>query len=78
MNQHNGYTPIQYAILQVLSDGRPHPRADLHACCEATEVVNVRVHVSLLRKKLRDKGEDIVYVKMRGYQHVRLLSNPYE
>jgi len=74
----NGFTPTQHAILDLLKDGHTHSRHELHECCSDGELANVRTHIAILRKKLRKRGEDIVYVYTKGYQHVRLLHSPYD
>jgi hypothetical protein len=80
MSKGNGHTPIQTAMLKVLSDGRPHTRAELHACCGPSSLGTIRVHLCYLRKKLSQRGEDIICVSKGTslhYQHVRLLVSPY-
>jgi hypothetical protein len=80
MNKHNGYTPIQRAMLQVLSDGRPHPREELHDCCRPSSMGAANAHICFLRKRLAQRSESILCV-LKGrsifYQHVRLLVSPY-
>lgn len=75
------YTPTQRRMLAVLADGMPHAPADLLACLwdsQAT-IENVRSHLSLLRKKLRPRGQDVVAQTIHRrtyYRHVRLLTSP--
>lgn len=74
-------TPIQRKIVEVLSDGLPHHKEQLHECLndDMGALSNVYAHITALRKILRPKGEDIVcvYDRRRGlYQHVRLLASP--
>lgn len=74
------YTATQQAMLDILSDGLPHTREELHACCGPSCRRTIQVHLSHIRKKLRPKGEDILCTYTnRGwrYQHVRLLCSPY-
>jgi len=73
-----GFTRIQRKILKLLSDGLPHRPAELQQCLYDTEtsLAGVRVHLTLLRKKLRPNGEDIIceYInRSYRYRHVRLL-----
>lgn len=74
------YTPTQQRMVDVLSDGQPHRREELHACLvdELGAVENIRVHLSALRAKLRPLGEDIL-CEYRGhqfyYRHVRLIAS---
>lgn len=76
------FTPTEAAMLQILSDGKPHRREELHSCCGPSSIGVVGVTVCSIRKKLRGRGEDVVCVN-RGdrngfaYQHVRLLVSPY-
>ncbi len=72
------YTPTQQAMLDVLSDGCPHSRLELHGCLrdELGDIGNIKVHLSNLRKRLRLISEDVVCVYVRGdlrYQHIKLL-----
>lgn len=83
MSNLNGFTPTQRAILQVLSDGLPHRREELHACLpdELGPQRNIRAHITAIRKILRPRGEDVVCEYGRfgfGYRHVRLLANAYD
>lgn len=80
MNSLDKYTPIQQAMLRILSDGFPHTREELHACCGPSSLSSLSVHMVRLRKKLNLKGESVICViKNRRicYQHVRLLVSPY-
>ena len=75
------FTRVQRAMLDVLSDGRPHTAAELHACLydNSGPLSNVRIHISGIRKQLRPRGEDVVceIINRRAhYRHVRLLNNP--
>ena len=76
----NHFTPTQRLLLDVLADGRPHSRKELHGCFDVlADVKRVRDTISLMRAKLRPKGEDIVCELRRRqiwYRHVRLLK-PY-
>lgn len=75
------FTPIQQSILQILSDGLPHSRDELHECCKPSGIGALRHHICDIRKMLLNKGENIVCV-LRGtriyYQHVRMLVSPYD
>lgn len=74
----NGYTPIQKAILEVLSDGRRHTRPELLVCLndELAEPTNLQPHITAIRKKL-PPSEAIHCINHHGiyYQHVRLLAS---
>lgn len=75
----NGYTKTEQAIIDILSDGKPHSRKELHACCGPSLKKVVSTHVVNIRKKL-PPGQDIVAVMLnRGkaafYQHVRRLAS---
>lgn len=78
MSQGNGFTPTHKRMLEVLSDGLPHSRLEMHACLydELGDIENIHYHISTLRKHLRKKGEDIliqIISRRPHYRHVRLL-----
>lgn len=69
-------------MLQILSDGKPHPRSELFDCMEDAlgETSTIRVHLCRLRKQLEPKHETISRIQFNGqvyYQHVRLMASPY-
>ena len=78
-------TPADKRILEVLSDGAPHSRKELHERCmgDTSNSMQVRLAfqaaVARLRKRLRPIGQDVVCrLEFRGqifYQHVRLLNS---
>ena len=74
----NEFTPTQRKILQVLSDGLPHPFSELLACLpdDLSEISALRMMLSRIRTKLRPRGEDIICQHLyhsHQYRHVRLL-----
>ena len=74
----NGFTPTQKRMLELLSDGLPHRREELHKCLEddLSQLNAIQPHISRIRDKIRGKGEDIICVYFErtiGYQHVRVL-----
>lgn len=75
------FTPTEKRILQVLGDGLPHTKEELHTCLmdELSEVDTVKTHISNLRTKLQLRGQDIDCIKHNRrykYRQVRLLKNP--
>ena len=75
---HEGFTPTERRILILLEDGEPHLRSEIHKCCydDLTPESSVKKHVSNIRKKLRNRGEDVKCVLHLGrlhYVHVVLL-----
>jgi len=77
MGEGNGVlTPTQKRMLAVLQDGEPHDPIELHECLEdeLADMVNVRVHVSALRKRLRAAGRDVVS-REGCYRLVRLIAS---
>lgn len=58
------YTPMQRKIMDVLGDGEPHSVTELldHLDDPYLDRRVLKVHISLLRKKLKDDGHDVVYV----------------
>ena len=73
------FTPTELRILEVLSDGKAHPRKELiEAIDELAEKSTLKVHLSNLRKKLLNNGQNVLCTLVnRGicYQHVRLTGN---
>ena len=84
MAGNNGkFTPTHQAMLDVLADGRPHLRKELHACLpdELGPPTNIHAHLTAIRKMLRPKGQDIICTLVNGricYRHVRLLASQYD
>lgn len=75
------FTPTQQRMVDLLSDGLPHSRHELHACLndELQPLIHITPHLTLIRKVLRPKGQDIIceiYNRTVHYRHVRLLHNP--
>lgn len=75
----NGWTPIQRAILEVLSDGQVHLRDKVHKrCCGPSSVDVVRQHVKRINAKLPG-GEKIATLALQsrqiGLQWVRTLAS---
>ncbi len=70
------FTPIQRAMLDVLADGHPHTREELHACLydDMGAMSNIRAHLTNLRKKLRPAGRDVACERVNGIVRYRLLS----
>jgi len=74
---HNGFSPTQRRMLEVLSDGQPHAKSELHKACGPCSEKTVVVHIFNLRKKLQRHGHDVACRRVRSrwcYQHVRLLA----
>lgn len=72
---------IRDRILAILSDGMPHCRYELLACLEDSEAElrTLQVHISMMRKPIRLRGEDIVCELFDGsphYRHIKLLVWP--
>ncbi len=72
------FTPTQQKILQVLSDGLPHPFSELLDCLpdDLSGITALRMMLSRIRRKLRPRGEDIICQHLNHshqYRHVRLL-----
>ena len=73
------YTRIEMRILILLSDGLDHSRKELWGCLrdELAPLSNIQPHISTLKKKLREIGQDIVCVmsnKPISYRQVRVLA----
>lgn len=69
-------TPTEIRMLEALQDGEPHSIDELAACLpnnEDWEEETVHVHISNLRKHLRQHDQDIVRVRVNKivkYMHV--------
>lgn len=67
---------IRQQMLDLLSDGLPHSRGDLHKLCGPSSVGVVARHIHHIRKGLRPIGEDIIcelHKRQIHYRHIRLL-----
>lgn len=78
-----GFTPVQTCMLHILSDGLCHFPDELRGCCpdDMVTLKNVRAHLSILRKKLRPIGEDVICQWDGGkfkYRHVRLITSSHD
>ena len=72
------FTPTQRRILEVLKDGMPHKRKELIDCLqdEMADRIDLNCQLSLLRRKLRPIGHEIVCEygqRMLWYRHVLLI-----
>ena len=56
------FTPTQTRLMEILKDGHAHPVAQLWACLgdEQANPNNLRMHLSILRTKLRPTGKGIL------------------
>lgn len=56
------FTPTQLRIVQLLADGKPHSRKEIHELLwdETSDMTTIRYHISLARKSLALLGETIV------------------
>lgn len=75
------FTPTETRILEVLSDGKPHHKLELHVCLFDEMGLDknkaVANHVLRIRAKLNPEGYDIacsLRYRKTYYTHVRLLS----
>lgn len=74
----NGFTATENRIVELLSDGRPHRREEIHALLSdnLAALPAIQVHISNIRKKIKLRGEDILCTLVNRqihYQHVVLL-----
>jgi len=75
----NDFTPTQQAMLEVLADGLPHAREELHTCLPYKNgiITNIGPHLTAIRRQLRPIGHDIICEVVRRrpfYRHVRLIT----
>ncbi len=79
----NGYSPTQQRILNLLADGKPHSKDEIHELLEddLAPVSAIHFHITQLRKKLEGRGQNILCVLHRRnakFQQVRNLVSPYD
>lgn len=72
-------TPTEQKIIDLLSDGLPHQRADVLKCVNdrLADLHTLAVHMFNIRRKVRPFGKDVLLVTRKGgyhYQYVILLS----
>jgi DNA-binding winged helix-turn-helix (wHTH) protein len=68
------FTPTQAKILSVLADGESHAREEIHACLpdDLGSLENIHAHISTIRKRLREQGQDIVCERVVRYRLVKV------
>jgi len=76
-------TFTQFRLVQLLADGKVHTRFELCQCLrdELGTVATMRVHVCVLRKKLKPQGYNIHSETISGecyYRLARIVSSPHE
>lgn len=70
------FTKTERAILEILSDGKPHHRDELRDRCDLSGSSSVTKHIQKMRPKVARVGQLIpcVLVNRRiHYQHVQML-----
>ena len=69
------FTRTERRMMEILADGLPHSRRELHACLpdELGELRNIWTHISRIRKKVRPKGREIVCEIWQRTVHYRLV-----
>jgi len=69
-------TFTQHRMVELLRDERPHTRFELRQCLRDDQgtLETMRVHVSLLRKKLVPQGYTIRSEKLAGECYYRLVA----
>lgn len=68
-------TFTQYRMVELLRDERPHTRFELHRCLRdpLASLTTMRMHISLLRKKLKLHGYGITWELLSGESYYRLV-----
>ena len=68
-------TPTEQRMLAVLSDEKPHNRFALQKCLrdELNGVSGIKMHLSNLRKKLKQQGYNIRCELLAGESYYRLI-----
>lgn len=77
------FTPTQQRLIDVLADGMAHSRFELRDAIdgEYTALGTVQFHLSIIRRKLRPIGQDIICELVNRricYRHIRLLASAYD
>ncbi len=77
------FTPTEQAILELLSDGMPHPRDEVKRLLpdDLADARAIAVHVCNLRRKIGRVGQDIIFTidrRRKCYRLVRMLASPYD
>ena len=72
------FTPTRQRIIDILLDGKSHPRGELIKCLEdpLASWQNLAQHISVIRKAIQPRGCDIVcvnggYMRVARYRLVR-------
>ena len=71
------FTPTEQRIMDLLDDGLPHRREELHRCLsdELAALSAIQPHLSRLRRRLNPKGIDILCIlkdRTLHYQKIRV------
>jgi len=74
------WTPVETKMLQLLSDGKPHTREELHGCLwdDKSYLRTIQFHLSKIRQRLRPQGQDIIcelFKRQIHYRHIRYLAS---
>ena len=73
------FTVTQQKIIDILKDGLAHTRVELRDAVDSEATFgNMQDHVSMIRKKIRPIGQDIICELANRricYRHVRLLGS---
>lgn len=66
---------VRGRMYELLKDGVPRTRAELITCLhdDLADPSAVYVHVSMMRKKVRKDGNDIVITQDKGVNYYRLV-----
>jgi hypothetical protein len=69
-------TPTQQRVLELLADGEPHEPREIRTLLpeDLGPLVNVRQHLSRLRRRLRPVGQDIRFERLGLQVAYRLVS----
>lgn len=57
-----GLSPVQKRMFELLLDGESHSKEELHGCLhdELGPLENIRVHLSIIRQAIADRGGFLV------------------
>lgn len=74
------FTPTQQRLMDILGDEMSHSKEQLKTCIDDELADSLWMHISNLRKKLRQHGRDILTEQLGSrayYRIIRVLSSPY-
>jgi hypothetical protein len=71
----SNFTPTEYRIMEVLQDGLPHTREEIHGCLqdELSSLDAIKPHICSLRPKLEKQKLGILNTRLQGRKCYQLI-----